>query len=169
MYSREFPRETVIKAAESVISFKDKMLPPDYHLILDNPWETEEDVLDTLNLVLDLPRPFGLKPSSLVLYPETGVYLKAIEDQLIEDEKKEIYAKAFGAPKPTYLNLLIFIAGSRYFPKSVVRFMALKPCRRLFSSRIFEPFYALFRSAVFAFDRVMLRLVSGKKIRHQVE
>jgi hypothetical protein len=47
--------------------------------------------------------------------------------------------------------------------------MALKPCRRLFGSRIFEPFYVLFRSAVFAFDRVMLRLVSGKKIRHQVE
>ena len=169
MYGREFPREKVIRAAESIIAFKDRMLPPDYHLILDNPWENEEDVLDTLYLILDLPHPFGLKPSSLVLYPETGLYHNAISENLIQDEKEEIYSKAFGAPSPTYLNLLIFIAGTRYFPKRIVRFMAWKPLRRFFRFRIFEPFYALFRSAVFAFDRIMLRLVSGKKIRHLSE
>ena len=53
------------------------MLPPCYHIILDNPWEEPEDVMDTLKVLLQIPNPFWLKLSSLVFYPGTELYERA--------------------------------------------------------------------------------------------
>ena len=47
------------------------MIPPDYDIILDNPVETREDVVDNLNLLYDLPRPFTLNVYSLRTIPNT--------------------------------------------------------------------------------------------------
>ena len=42
-----------------------------YDVILDNPWETEQDTLQTARLLSRLPRPFGLAMSSLLFFPGT--------------------------------------------------------------------------------------------------
>ena len=123
-YDRNFPNERVISAATYINKYRNDIMPPDYHLILDNPWETPEDVKDTLDLMLKLPRPFMLKPSSLVLYPGTGVHETAVEDGVITDEKGQVYRKAFGAPHATWLNYLILVAGNPMVPRPLIRFMA---------------------------------------------
>lgn len=123
-YDRNFPNERVVAAATYINKYKGKILPPDYHLMLDNPWETPEDVKDTLDLMLKLPRPFMLKPSSLVLYPGTGVHQAAVEEGIVKDEKAQVYRKAFGAPHATWLNYLILISGNPMVPRPMIRFLA---------------------------------------------
>ena len=143
MYNRNFRENEVLEAASNINRHKRVMMPPDYHLILDNPWETEEDVLETLDLVLKLPKPYFLKPSSLVLYPETGVYHKAIDEGMISKELEQIYRKAFGAHRPTYLNFLIILAGGGYFPRFLIRILKQKSFVRIFQREVFSPLFML--------------------------
>lgn len=123
-YDRNFPNERVVSAANYINKYKGRIMAPDYHIMLDNPWESPEDVKDTLDLLLQLPRPFNLKASSLVLYPGTGVHQTAVEDGLIKDEKAQVYRKAFGAPHATWLNYLILISGNPMVPRPIVRLLA---------------------------------------------
>ena len=51
---------------------------PDYHFILDNPWESTEDIMKGLRLVCTLPPPYNLLPSSLIFYPGTEFFYKAM-------------------------------------------------------------------------------------------
>ncbi len=138
IYNRPMPNSTVLKATQVISRFKDRILPPDYHLILDNPWATVDEKLDTLRLILEIPKPYGLKPSSLVLYPETGVYHRAIVDRLITDEHRDVYRKAFGAPLPTYINFLIFMRNYRWIPNFIFRLMMLKPLVKLLNRPMFS-------------------------------
>lgn len=158
MYRREQTKEEVIQATKAINAFKDKMLPPDYHLILDNNWETDEDVLETLDLVLSIPKPFGLKPSSLVLYPGTELYYKALSEKLIKDEKREVYRKAFGAPKSTYLNFLILLVNFSFIPGSLIRFAKRPIFIKIFSYPFFKPFISITRYSLFQTERVLNKI-----------
>jgi radical SAM superfamily enzyme YgiQ (UPF0313 family) len=62
----------VIKKSTSIIGdFKDYMIPPAYDIILDNPIETRQDVIDTLELIYEMPRPFTLNIFALRVIPNT--------------------------------------------------------------------------------------------------
>lgn len=57
-----------------------------FDLILDNPYETEEDLRKTLALLEEMPKTYDrLVLFSLVFYPGTYLYDKAVEDGIIED------------------------------------------------------------------------------------
>ena len=51
-----------------------------YDIVLDNPYETEEDLLQTLELTLSIPKPFQFQLFSLCLYQGTELNRRAIED-----------------------------------------------------------------------------------------
>ncbi|MBN2384079.1 B12-binding domain-containing radical SAM protein [bacterium] len=165
MYRRKQKKEQVIQATRAINHFKDRILPPDYHLILDNNWETEEDVLATLDLILGLPRPFGLKPSSLVLYPGTELFAIAQKQGLVKDEKQEVYRKAFGAPYSTYLNLLILMINYPFIPLGLIRFLSKPLFIRLFHRPAFKPMISLIRLGLHQFNRVINKL--RRMIGHQ--
>ncbi|MBF0557628.1 MAG: B12-binding domain-containing radical SAM protein [Nitrospirae bacterium] len=136
LYKRKVPADTILRAAEVFRRYEGKIYPPCYHVILDNPWETPMDVVETLHLVLQLPRPFWLKRASLVCFPGTELYAKARQDGIItteEDERREIYAKHLHTPKGTYVNFLMYLAGFSYFPRWIVRFLS-----NAFFVRLFE-------------------------------
>ena len=80
MYKRGMTNEQLLKAVNIISKYGDKTQIPDYHMILDNPWEGTEDVMKGLRLLWTLPPPYNLLPSSLVPYPGTEFYHKAIED-----------------------------------------------------------------------------------------
>lgn len=58
-----------------------------YDLILDNPFETEENLADTLDLCLSLHRPFYLQLHGLSFLPGTKIEEMALERGLITREK----------------------------------------------------------------------------------
>jgi len=97
------------------------LLAPCYHIILDNPWETNKDVKDTLKLIFELPKPFWLKIASLTFYPGTFLYHKAAKDGFIKDEFNDIYRKPFSITRGSYLNYLVYLSGHNSFPRWILK------------------------------------------------
>jgi len=85
-----------------------------YNVILDNPWDTDEDLVETLMFMSKLPTPYQLWLTSLTFYPATGVYTRAIKDGLItgKDDVNDIYRKHILDVKKTYLNSLFLLLQS---------------------------------------------------------
>jgi|TARA_B100000315_G_scaffold241654_1_gene262723 hypothetical protein len=94
--------------------FKDKIKIPQYDIIIDNPYEKEEDIIKTLMFLLKLPTPYQLSLYYLTFYPGTDLYKKAINDGIITNEQKEIYQKNYKKSKDEnkdYLkNLLVLLS-----------------------------------------------------------
>jgi anaerobic magnesium-protoporphyrin IX monomethyl ester cyclase len=127
VYRREIKAERILAVAQIFSRYYPRIYPPCYHVILDNPWETSTDVAETLDLLLRLPRPFWLRLSSLILFPGTEVFERAVREGLIrnqEDERRFIYSKDFNTPEGSYLNFLVYLAGFSYFPRWLVRGLA---------------------------------------------
>ncbi|MBI4666703.1 MAG: B12-binding domain-containing radical SAM protein [Nitrospinae bacterium] len=154
MYHRNESNEKILEATRLLKGYVEngKLMPPDYHVIIDNPWETEEDTLATARLLYDIPKPYGLCISSLVFFPQTELYNKALEDGIIEDEMKEIYRKPFYVPpKRTYMNFIIYLLTFQRFPKSLVKLLMSDGARSLFggirSGFLYGAFYAMGETA----------------------
>lgn len=146
LYKRSVSTDTILRAAAIFHKYKDRIYPPCYHVILDNPWEAPRDVVETLNIVLRLPRPFWLKRSSLVCFPGTELYIKAKQDGIFkteEDVRKNVYAKHLHTPKGTYVNFLMYLAGFSYFPRWIVRFLSRPFFITLFEQKKLSNTYSL--------------------------
>ena len=57
MYNRHHSNAQVEKAARIINEFKDKIRVPAYDIILDNPWEVNSDLIETLMFLAKLPVP----------------------------------------------------------------------------------------------------------------
>jgi len=124
MYRRMVSNQTIIQAAKTIESYRPRLMIPDYHIILDNPWESTKDVKDTLDLLLHLPGKFELQLSSLVFFPGTELNQKAIREGIIQDEVSEVCRKPFTFPKENYLNYLIFLSGFPIVPRIILKIMS---------------------------------------------
>jgi len=100
-----------------------------YDFILDNPWETEQDVEASIRFGTQLKKPYFLALFSLTFYPETELYRKAKSDGLITDDLNQVYRRSQLAPKRTYLNG-VFTALSANAPNWVIHFLLGKRIRR---------------------------------------
>ena len=61
-----------------------------YHLILDNPYETEESLVTTINLLLQLPKPLNFTLYSLQYFPDYPLTRTAILDKHIKAEDASV-------------------------------------------------------------------------------
>jgi radical SAM superfamily enzyme YgiQ (UPF0313 family) len=115
LFKRNIPNDTVLKACKIINSFKG--LKVSYDFILDIPWESEEDILETLRLIIQIPKPYVLNLFSLTFFPGTELYDKAVRDKIITDSKCQVYRKDYDAIKNDYLNLLFFLFSKNHIPK----------------------------------------------------
>lgn len=122
--NRASSREDALRAAHLLHDYVDRMALPAYHVILDNPWESREDVLATLDLLLELPPPFRLKRSSLVPYPGTPIHRRAVDEGVLVDAARQIFNKHLEQPGGSYPNLLVYLAGFSRLPRGVIRALA---------------------------------------------
>lgn len=146
LYKRWVSTDSILRAAAIFHKYQNKIYPPCYHVILDNPWETSMDEIETLNTVLKLPKPFWLKRASLVCFPGTELYIKAKKDGIINTEKDEwekIYSKHLHTPKGTYVNILVYLAGFSYFPRWIIRFLSKALLIKLFDRESLSVAYTL--------------------------
>jgi radical SAM superfamily enzyme YgiQ (UPF0313 family) len=60
-----------------------------YDFILDNPYETKEDLAEAFQLLLELPRPTSLEIFSLRFFPRTNITERALNDGIINEEDIE--------------------------------------------------------------------------------
>ena len=144
MYRRTESNERIIETTRLISKYRNRLFPPDYHIIIDNPWETDDDLLETLKLLLKIPKPYGLCIASLSFFPGTELYNKAKGEGLIKDEKKEIYRRPFLLmPAYKYLNLLIYLLSFRRFPKWIIRLLGNEKIVKFVSKRDLRPVYKL--------------------------
>ncbi len=108
LYKRPHSNRQVENAVRMVNEYRDQ-LKASYDIILDSPWDTDEDLIDTLMFLSKLPTPLQLTMYSMVLYPETDVYKKAKKEGLIKDDLNDVYRKYFLGSSSTHLNKLFLL------------------------------------------------------------
>lgn len=144
MYRRPETNETILRSANLIHEYKDKLLKPHYHVILDNPWETRDDVRDTIDLLTRIPGKFMLCLASLTFYPGTELADAAVKEGFLTDIEKQVYRKPFFVPKGRYLNYLIYLTDITWIPRGLIRFLGNKPAIVL-DRPFFDPFFDLCR------------------------
>lgn len=120
-----------------------------YDIIFNNPYETEDDLRETVKLFADFPRPFALQGFNLIFYPGTVIAKKAIEDGFISQKTDEedfstiqdrknspltldvkpivserFYKINYDSSSKNYYNLTILLTSYRWVPRRVIAFFA---------------------------------------------
>ena len=94
LYNRSGFHKVLPEAVALILKYRLKMKqPPSFQFIIDNPYETFEESLETLKFAVALPRPWDNPIYSLMLFPGTPLYVKAKMDGLIKNETEQIYGR----------------------------------------------------------------------------
>lgn len=114
VYKRFITDAQVINAAKIVNKFKDKVAVM-YDVITTNPYESSEDILNLISLLITIPKPYYLSVNNLVFFFGTPLYDKAIEDRIIKTKKDSAFDLNYWdrwkhiklKKKNAYLNLVL--------------------------------------------------------------
>ena len=104
-YKRPIPIPKVEHAAEVIAEFKKYQIPPSFDFIVDNPVETRQDVIDTLELVYRLARPFTMNVLSLRIIPNTVLEKQMLAAGFDVDLIDANYLRL----RPTWSNMMMFL------------------------------------------------------------
>jgi anaerobic magnesium-protoporphyrin IX monomethyl ester cyclase len=131
IYRRPVRREQILQATQVLASFAGRLEPPAFDLILDNPWETEEDHLETLSLLLEIPRPYNLQIFSLTFFPGTELYERGRREGLLHHEESQIFQKHYVMQhERTYINCLLELVQVQRAPRWLMRLLMHERLRK---------------------------------------
>jgi radical SAM superfamily enzyme YgiQ (UPF0313 family) len=144
VYNRKISLAQVSKAIKEISPYNDaRGLITIVDFIIDNPYETKDDIIKTYNFLLDLPPSFKPNLFFLSFYPGTPIYQRAIKDGFTKESDVENFRSYTGAELryqknyETFLVLLLRIAKLhpklQQIPKWVFRFLGSSPVRKLAS------------------------------------
>ena len=87
-----------------------------YDFILESPWDTEDNTIETLRFLVKIPPPYSLNLFSLVFFPGTDLYTRAKKDGLIKNDIEDVYRKHYGdeSLKRSYLTNLFYLLHDYY-------------------------------------------------------
>ncbi len=115
-YKRPTPPARIMEAGEVIASFSPEYhIPPAYDIIMDNPIETRQDVVDTLELLYRMPRPYTLYIYSLKIIPNTGL------EQAMKERGVDLDAISanYSVIPPKAANLLLYVLAVGRPPRKV--------------------------------------------------
>ena len=116
IYERRSGKEDFLSAAKAI---KDQGLAAVYDVILDNPFETDEDRMETVLTLMETPKPFYTQFFSLSLYPGTELQRRAIEEGLTSGDG--YLSKDYLLYSGTRINKLVRLAA--FIPSSWMEFL----------------------------------------------
>ena len=146
IYNRKSSKSDFLKAARII---KDFNMAAFYDVILDNPFETVEDKLETIHTLIETPKPFYPQIFSLSLYLGTELYERAKREcpEKIEDSLAKDYAAYNKGNINNMIRLSIFL--NRRFMNKIIclykqdqtgtGYKLIMFAANLLSSFIFEP------------------------------
>jgi len=179
LYCRKTSNEKILDAARLL---KKLNLLPWYDLIVDNPYEKDEDYRATLELLLALPQPLNMNIHSLCFFPKTELAEKALKDGLITEEDIEgANTKAIDQFRMSldrkrgstslFWNILIGMTRHRFFSRDLIRFFSRSRILRKYPNilRLFVVSTLRFINKMQTFDklsrrRAKLEIVEFKRI-----
>ncbi len=118
VYDRRVKFDSV-KAAAEIIS--ETHAAPFYEMIVDNPYETEEDMITTINAMASVKKPYICSLAHLTFFPGTPLAERAAKDRIAEPDAY-LYRYLLQIDE-TYLNKLLSITPN--IPGSLVRWLNL--------------------------------------------
>lgn len=131
-FNRHDTNEEIINASRILHKYK---IDCAYDVILDNPFETDENKKETFDLFMRLPRPFVLHMHTLTHFPETELTRVLLEKGLIsegdvEDQKEESYTRwtpvldTRRSKENLYWDNLYYLTQKKYVPKRVLLWLS---------------------------------------------
>lgn len=146
VYGRSVSSKKVLEVAEAINRMGIGVV---YDLIFNNPYESREDVCETIDLLLRFPKPFRIQGYNLIFYPGSEITNRALNDGHISlkvdvgddfstiqgmtdtpalrwhtDVSGRFYSVNFDSHQKDYLNALVFFIPSRFIPSVVIRYFA---------------------------------------------
>ncbi len=130
IFQRAGKNSDILKLAYEINKYKIRIR---YDLILNNPYDTKETLKETINLLLQLPKPLFFNLFSLQYFPKYPLTKKLLEDKLIGPEEittqnlSEKIAKNWNfVPKLSFvpkqkLQNLIWLIANNYTSNNVVK------------------------------------------------
>ncbi len=166
IFRRNVPNKKMVEIAKLVSKYTKGRVSVLYEVILDNPWESEEDRMDTVNLLMKFPLPFRLALYSLTPFEGTEIneYLKKLN---IEEDSEKQYLDY----KEDYINLCNYMTQVNFLSKKqkryiinqkgtsgekLLRFFLLMIKRNRDRLNHFKLWYKFFVNAVLKFNPVLL-------------
>jgi len=116
IYNRKVKFESVIKAAEVIAESK---VAPYYEMIADNPYESEQDQMDTIDAMSKLKRPYIISLAHLTFFPGTLLTQRALEDEIIDPEA--YLTRYMVKIDNTYFNKLLYL--TPYIPNALIKYL----------------------------------------------
>jgi len=146
LYNRSKEHKILPQAIAIVEKYRSKMNPPPtYQFIIDNPYESLNDTLETLKLAVSFPRPWYNPIYSLVLFPGVPLYSKAMKDGFIIDKYSQIYGKNWRSHSKVFFQIWIRIYRANMSP--IILKLLLRPwIARLFTT---TPINAILKTRIF--------------------
>lgn len=124
IYKRKQDNNRIIAISKTLQKYSYRLTMPNYDIIVDNPWETKEDQLRTIDLLDKLAPPFSLNIFSLEFFPGTRLYERAVKEKLFPEGNS---FKPYYQYNHTYLNLIIMIYAFCKIPRWLLNVFLAKP------------------------------------------
>lgn len=138
LYNRGQFHQAVPTAIALVEKYRPQMSqPPTYQFIIDNPYETLDETLETLRLACSLPRPWHNPIYSLMLFPGTPLYERAEQDGLIIDKQSQIYGRNWRDYSKPFFQIWARLYRAN-MPPLLLRALLLPWVARLLTSNVFD-------------------------------
>jgi len=152
VYKRYTPKKAILNMHKTLLKHK---VRPSYDIILDNPLEDDDDKRETLNLLLQLDRPFILHLYSLTHFPGTDLtQLLSQKDLIKREDVEDMRAKTLtnwrmrldgkSSADDLFWNSLISFTAHRLMPKFLIsrmsgsRFLKRRPKPLVILANIFR-------------------------------
>jgi radical SAM superfamily enzyme YgiQ (UPF0313 family) len=143
VYRRPFPNKITMEKMKLLNKYKDRIIPQ-YDFIIDNPYETEEDKFENIKFLSEIPKPYKLQLFSLVFYPHTELYERAVADKIFKEElggSKKSLAK-FADKNLKSMDFYSFAVGlSPNIPGPVFKVFTVKPVFDFLNMHETAPFF----------------------------
>lgn len=108
-FGRDYEKTSTILRVDSLLVNlkKEYVFNVQYDVILDVPWDTQEDVIDSLRFFAKLQGSDYLDIFSLRLFPKTKLFERALKEGLINFQDRSVeYRKTYRGLQPKYENML---------------------------------------------------------------
>jgi len=163
IYLRYITSNKFLEVVRMLDKYRDK-LELTIDVIIDNPYEKEEDLLKTISVLNQIKRPFRLALYSLAFYPGTELYKRIVKDKILIDNKEYLY-KEFHLFRKKYLNKIIFLIP--YLSKERVGYFVSKRQRILVKFYLNLLFFVYLNKNKFPFLflRKIISLIKKKSSR----
>jgi radical SAM superfamily enzyme YgiQ (UPF0313 family) len=116
IYNRKIRFSSVMKAAEIISETK---VAPFYEMIVDNPYEKEEDEMETINAMAGVKKPYAISLAHLTFFPGAPITERATKDDAIDPEA--YLSRYLVRIDRTYFNKLLYI--TPFIPKFIVKYL----------------------------------------------